>query len=87
MRTCVYTTPFTLFMPQELLTRMKDAATREYQTQSEFVRKSIREKIERNRETAPVSASLLRQELNDVTATPDSKVIANGYAEIEEPLS
>ena len=54
MRTCVYTTPFTLFMPQELLTRMKDAATREYQTQSEYVRESIREKIEREREVAPV---------------------------------
>lgn len=50
MRTSVYTTPFTLFMPQELLIRMKDAATREYRSQSEYVRESIREKIERERE-------------------------------------
>lgn len=87
MRTCVYTTPFTLFMPQELLTRMKDAATREYQTQSEFVRESIREKIERERDAAPVSASLLPQGLNDVTVSPEHKIIAKRYAGNEESWS
>ena len=86
MRTCVYTTPFTLFMPQELVSRLKDAAVREYKTQSEFVRQSIREKIEREREAVPVSASLIPQGLNDVTATPDCKVIAKRYAGIEGPL-
>ena len=53
MRTCVYTTPFTLFMPQELLSRVKESAARDFKTQSEFVRESIREKIERESETAP----------------------------------
>ena len=67
MRTCVYTTPFTLFMPQELLTRMKDAATREFQTQSAFVRDSILEKIEREREALPVAASLVPQGMRKVT--------------------
>ena len=85
MRTCVYSAPFTLFMPQELLSRVKDAASREYQTQSEFVRQSIREKIEREREATTMSTGI-PQELNEAPATPDTKVIANGYAEIEEPL-
>ncbi|OAI45006.1 hypothetical protein AYO43_08590 [Nitrospira sp. SCGC AG-212-E16] len=67
MRTCVYTTPFSLFMPQELLSRLKDAAAREYKTQSEFVRESIREKIEREREAAPLSASLIQPGVNENT--------------------
>ena len=87
MRTCVYSAPFTLFMPQELLSRVKDAASREYQTQSEFVRQSIREKIEREREAAPIAASLVPQGLNEATSIPDPKVIAKRYAESKEPLS
>lgn len=67
MRTCVYTTPFTLFMPQELLSRVKESAAREYQTQSEYVRQSIREKIERESEAAPVDASVIPQGLNEIT--------------------
>ena len=86
MRTCVYSAPFTLFMPQELLSRVKDAASREYKTQSEFVRQSIREKIEREGEATPMSTGI-PQELNEATATPDSPVIAKRYAGIEEPLS
>ena len=85
MRTCVYTTPFTFFMPQELLSRVKDAAAREYKTQSEFVRQSIREKIEREREVAPIS-TLIQQDVNDATANPGTPVIAFRYAE-SEPLS
>ena len=87
MRTRVYTIPFMLFMPQELLSRLKDAAAREYKTQSGFVRESILEKIEREKEAAPVSASLIQQDLNEATATPGTAVIAFRYAESREPLS
>lgn len=67
MRTCVYTTPFTFFMPQELLSRLKNSASREYKTQSEFVRESIREKIEREHEAVSVSASLIQPSVNENT--------------------
>lgn len=79
MHTRVYTTPFTLFMPQGLLSRVKDAAAREYKTQSEFVRESIREKIERESEAVSVSASFAQQGLKEATATPDTTVIAKRY--------
>lgn len=87
MRTRVYTIPFMLFMPQELLSRLKDAAAREYKTQSGFVRESILEKIEREKEAAPVSASRIQQGLTAATETSDTPVIAHSYAASSVPLS
>jgi Arc/MetJ-type ribon-helix-helix transcriptional regulator len=67
MRSPVYTAPFTLFMPQELLSRLKDAAAHDYKTQSEFVRETIREKIEREREAVPVPTLLVPQGVKEIT--------------------
>lgn len=67
MRTRIYTTPFTLFMPQKLVSRLKDAAAREYKTQSAFVRECILEKIERESESVSVSDSPIPQGMKDAT--------------------
>jgi predicted DNA-binding protein len=48
MRSRVYTMPFTLFMPADLLTRLKTIAARDYKTQSEYVRESVLRRLEQD---------------------------------------